>query len=264
MVFEVRDLWPEVAIAMGALKSPVARHAARRLERYAYFNAAHVVALSPDMKDGVMATGYPGEQVSVIANSCDFDLFDVGEEAGDCVRRDHDWLGTRPLALFVGTFGAANDVGWLIDLAAAVHHHNTEVRFWLAGSGNEHGLVRARAAKHGLLNRSVFIGESVAKREVPAMLSAANLSLRRVCRPSVAVDGLAEQGFRQLGGGDSCRHQLWRLAGGCSRGVWCWAGATAGRHRCRGRDGDDVSGQRRSSGRRQRGGGEARHGLLLA
>ncbi|MFA6003556.1 MAG: glycosyltransferase, partial [Elusimicrobiota bacterium] len=57
MVFEVRDLWPEVPIAMGALRNPALKWAARWLERRAYSNAAHVIALSPGMKDGIVRSG---------------------------------------------------------------------------------------------------------------------------------------------------------------------------------------------------------------
>src|SRR5690554_1952766 len=59
MVFEVRDLWPEMPIAVGALKNPLLRFAAHRLEHWAYHNAEAVVALSPGMKEGVLRTGYP-------------------------------------------------------------------------------------------------------------------------------------------------------------------------------------------------------------
>ena len=47
IVFEVRDLWPEAPIALGALQSAPSRVAARWLERFAYRNAEHIVALSP-------------------------------------------------------------------------------------------------------------------------------------------------------------------------------------------------------------------------
>jgi len=39
MVFEVRDLWPELPIAMGALRNPILRWVARRLELWAYDHA---------------------------------------------------------------------------------------------------------------------------------------------------------------------------------------------------------------------------------
>ena len=71
LVFEVRDLWPEVPIAMGALKSPVTRWLARRLEKFAYANSEAIVALSPGMKAGMLARGVSADKVSVIPNGSD-------------------------------------------------------------------------------------------------------------------------------------------------------------------------------------------------
>ena len=58
MVFEVRDIWPELPIAVGALKNPFLKKAAKWLEKFAYKNAAHVVALSSGMADGVIKSRY--------------------------------------------------------------------------------------------------------------------------------------------------------------------------------------------------------------
>ncbi|HIF09408.1 MAG TPA: glycosyltransferase WbuB, partial [Sneathiellales bacterium] len=69
MVFEVRDLWPELPIAVGALKGRIPIALARWLERFAYRNATRVVALSQGMKDGVVRIGYHGDHVHVIPNS---------------------------------------------------------------------------------------------------------------------------------------------------------------------------------------------------
>ncbi|MDR8258652.1 glycosyltransferase family 4 protein, partial [Acinetobacter baumannii] len=44
MVFEVRDLWPELPIAMGALNNKVAQKLAYQLEDWAYKNSKAIVA----------------------------------------------------------------------------------------------------------------------------------------------------------------------------------------------------------------------------
>ncbi|NLD43025.1 MAG: glycosyltransferase family 4 protein, partial [Chloroflexi bacterium] len=108
MVFEVRDLWPEVPIALGAIGGALPVWAAHRLERFAYRNAARVVALSPTMREGVARTGYPADRIHVIPNSSDLDRFTVDESVGLQWRRQHRWLGDRPLVLYAGTFGMVN------------------------------------------------------------------------------------------------------------------------------------------------------------
>lgn len=77
LVFEVRDLWPEIPIAMGSLRNPLARAAARGLEWLAYHGSCEVVALSPGMADGVAKVGIPRERITVIPNGCDVEKFNV-------------------------------------------------------------------------------------------------------------------------------------------------------------------------------------------
>ena len=175
MVFEVRDLWPELPIAMGALKgAPTV--AARRLERFAYRNAAQVIALSPGMKDGVVKTGYPAARVHVIPNSCDLALFDVPKSAGERFRAEHDWLGDRPLIVYVGTLGQINGVSYLAELAAKVRADAPEVRFAVYGGGFDAEKLRKRAQELGVLNKTFFMPRPIPKNQVPNVLSAATFA----------------------------------------------------------------------------------------
>ncbi|HEX2810990.1 MAG TPA: glycosyltransferase family 4 protein, partial [Kineosporiaceae bacterium] len=104
-VFEVRDLWPELPIEIGALRNPLARRLAFALARTAYRNASNVIALSPGMAAGVAAHGFPPERISVIPNGCDTDLFAVSPAQVQRLRDQYPWLGSRPLVLYAGTFG---------------------------------------------------------------------------------------------------------------------------------------------------------------
>lgn len=176
MVLEVRDLWPELPIAVGALSNPAWIHAAAWLERFAYARSAHIVALSPDMKAGIVRTGYPDEHVSVIPNACDRELFDVPVDAVRALRRKHGWLGHRPLVMYTGTLGRLNGVSYLADLAAATARIDPEIRFAVLGDGMEVELVRRRAAELGVLDRTFFMMGVVPKLEVPLWLGAATFA----------------------------------------------------------------------------------------
>ena len=177
MVFEVRDLWPEVPIAMGALRNPVARAAARWLERFAYRHASRVVALSPGMKAGVCRTGYPPARVEMIPNSADIDLFRVPAERGQEWRRRYPEIGDRPMVLYAGTLGRVNGVDWLVRLAAETAKRNPQLCFVIVGDGGDAGRVREEARRLGLLGRQVFLLPPVHKAEVPALLSACSVSV---------------------------------------------------------------------------------------
>ncbi|WP_244783357.1 glycosyltransferase family 4 protein [Acinetobacter sp. F-1] len=175
MVFEIRDLWPELPIAMGALKNPILRSVAHRLEHWAYFNSKAIVALSPGMKEGVIKSGYPKKNIAVIPNSCDIDLFTIDEKLAVEFRNSHDWLKDRPLIVYTGTFGHINGVGYLVDLAEKLKNINPEIRILLVGDGFEFEKVRNRAIEKNVLDQNLFMMKRVPKNQIPIILNAATL-----------------------------------------------------------------------------------------
>ena len=176
MVFEVRDLWPELPIAMGTLRSWPLIRAAQWLERFAYRNAAQVVALSPGMKAGVVRSGYPQGRVHVIPNSADLDLFGVPAEKGAAFRAAHPWLGDRPFLVYAGTLGSINGVSYLARLAAALRERLPELRFIVIGHGPDEEKIRNLAKELGVLDKTFFMLPKVSKAEMPAVLSAATVA----------------------------------------------------------------------------------------
>jgi len=176
MVFEVRDLWPELPIAMEALKSPFTIKLARSLEQFAYKNSSRIIALSPGMKEGVVASGYPCQFVNVIPNSCDIELFDVGFEPGQKIRQQYDWLKDRPLIVYIGTLGLINGVDYLARLAAVAVRYNPEIRFLVIGEGKDENKVRQVARESGVLGHNFFMMQKIPKKEVPGWLSAADIA----------------------------------------------------------------------------------------
>ncbi len=201
LVFEVRDLWPEVPIALGVLKSPVTKFLAKRLESWAYSHSERVIGLSPGMCEGVISTGYNPEKVHCIPNSADLDLFDVPDAVGDTVRFGRPWLGNRPLVLYAGTFGFVNGVGYLADIAKAMLDYDPEIRFLAVGDGAEAKQVKQRAKALGVLDRNFFIEPLVSKSEMPALLSAATITTSLVIPNKALWHNSANKFFDSLAAG---------------------------------------------------------------
>jgi glycosyltransferase involved in cell wall biosynthesis len=117
LVFEVRDLWPEAPIQMGALRAPLAQRAARRLERAVYRSATEIVALSPGMRDGIVAAGADPDLVTLIPNASDLDVFSPDLDPGDL--REALGVGADDfLCAYFGTMGEANDLTQVVEAAA--------------------------------------------------------------------------------------------------------------------------------------------------
>jgi len=176
MVFEVRDLWPEMPIANGTIRHPVLKKLAWRLERYAYNNAAHVVALSPGMRDGV-AKVRPDVHVSVIPNSCDLELFDGSHSKADDFLDQRPELRGAPIVSYAGTFGAVNAVDYLPRIAAASAARGSDIRYVAIGDGAKRKMIEDEGRRLGVLGNNFFIYPQIAKRDVPSLMQATSLPL---------------------------------------------------------------------------------------
>ena len=176
MVFEVRDLWPELPIAIGALKNPVTKNAAKWLEHFAYNNSKRIVALSPGMREGIIESGYPADRVEMIPNSCDIDFFDVNSESGKQLRQKYEWLQHRPLVTYTGTLGMINGVEYLVKIARAVWDLDSEVRFLVIGEGKGEEKVKEEAKTLGVLEKNFFMVPKIPKQDIPEWLSASDMA----------------------------------------------------------------------------------------
>jgi glycosyltransferase involved in cell wall biosynthesis len=176
IVFEVRDLWPEMPIAAGYLRNPLLKLLARALERLAYKSSRRIVALSEGMAAGVKAANVPADKIVVAPNSCDVETLDLPSTIGIQYRESQSWLGARPFVVYCGTIGQLNDVSYLARLAAGMRARHSEAVFGIYGTGKEEAKVRAFAKEAGVLDVNFFMMGSVPKKDVPAILSAASVA----------------------------------------------------------------------------------------
>jgi glycosyltransferase involved in cell wall biosynthesis len=201
MVFEVRDLWPAVPIAIGAINHPLMKWAAIQLERFAYRHAARIVALAPGMKDEIVATGYPSEHVAVIPNGCDFENFSDATSAQQ-LRQRHSWLGSRPLLVFAGTFGLVNGMAYLVHLAAAILKIDPEIRIAAVGTGREYDLTEQLAAKLEVLDKNFFLLGKQPKQVASAWTLAADVTIALFTGPDIVWrDAVQNKFFDSLAAG---------------------------------------------------------------
>lgn len=201
LVFEVRDLWPEMPIAVGALKNPFLKFAARKLERWAYLNSSAIVALSPGMKAGVASSGYPVSKIGVIPNACDIDFFRVDGELDQQLYNGYSWPKNRPIVLYAGTFGKINSVSYMVQLAEAMLKIKSNVIFVMVGDGAEKSSVIARARSCGVLGVNMFIENKIPKQHMPHLLALSTMSSNLVIDLPEARANSANKFFDSLAAG---------------------------------------------------------------
>ena len=158
-VFEVRDLWPEAPIQMGALRNPLLRAGARALERLAYRRAAAVVAVSP-------------ERVELVPNAADLELF--RPDADGRGLRERLGLGDRFVCAYFGAMGEANDLTAVIEAAALLRER--EIAFVMLGGGKRRPALERLALERGADN-VLFLDPVPDKRSVAELAAASDACL---------------------------------------------------------------------------------------
>jgi glycosyltransferase involved in cell wall biosynthesis len=166
-LFEVRDLWPQFAIAVGVLKNPLLIRLSGWLELFLYRRADRVMVNSPGFVAHVQSRG--ARRVELIPNGADPAMFDPHDEG--IIFRQANGLQGKFVALYAGAHGMSNDLDVLLE-AAELLSKEKKIQIVLLGDGKEKLALQSRAAQMGLAN--VTFLSSVPKMEMPSALAAAD------------------------------------------------------------------------------------------
>lgn len=167
LVFEVRDLWPDLAIAMGQVKNPLLIWYTRHLERKIYRRAKRVIALAPGIKDGIIRHGIPSEHVPVIPNSSDLDLF---HPCDDPLNDERFGPADDLRLVFTGAHGMANGLDAVLDAAAELKRRGEKgIRLVFIGEGGQKQRLVERSKRENLDSMITWLS-SIPKMELARIL----------------------------------------------------------------------------------------------
>jgi len=171
-LLEIRDLWPEFAVDMGVLKNPVLIWMARRLERFLYARANHLLVNSPAYRDYLIGLGIPAAKISFIANGVDPDLFHV-ERSTKGLRQEFN-LQDKYLITYAGALGMANNLETVIE-AASLLGELPDVHFLIVGDGKDRKKLEEFARQKQVTNLT-FTGVRP-KSQMPEILAETDVCL---------------------------------------------------------------------------------------
>jgi glycosyltransferase involved in cell wall biosynthesis len=194
-VFEVRDLWPQALVDMGALKEhSVVTRLFIGAERFLYRQAKVIITLPPRAADYITLLGIPKEKIVYIPNGiADYDerALDINDNAAKLVAKIAELRQAGYLiAGFVGSHVQANGVDTLVQSARVLQDRGVhDIEFIFVGDGPERETSRQLASSHGL--RNVLFWESLPKQSIPAVLDALDVTLFSLRDISVYKYGLS-------------------------------------------------------------------------
>lgn len=174
-IFEVRDVWPEAVIAIGAVNNKLVQKLLYALERFIYKNASTIVPLSTDMQKSIISRfpEFASKTTIVVENIAEINRFKSEKRGLDL----KELLGFQPRfsVLYAGTFGKVNGLNFVIDLADKTLELDPSIVFILIGEGAEKQAVRNYAEDKNVLNKNVFILNSISKEELPDYYAAVSM-----------------------------------------------------------------------------------------
>lgn len=166
-LFEVRDLWPAFAIAVGVLSNPTLIRLSLWLERFLYRRADRVVVNSPGYVQHVLERG--ARRVDMVPNGADPEMFEP-ESRGEHFREKHQ-LDEKFVAMYAGAHGLSNDLSVVLEAAAQTRDRG-DIVFVFVGDGKEKPALVQQAEALRLDN--VLFVPSVPKNEIAEVLAAAD------------------------------------------------------------------------------------------
>jgi glycosyltransferase involved in cell wall biosynthesis len=172
-VLEVRDLWPESAVAMGELQNPRAVAWATRLEEVSYRRAKRIVVATDGIRRRLLERGFPAGKLAFIPNGANVQIFQPQPELGK-QRRVELGLDGKFVVLYAGILGVAQGMEILVDAAHRLADHH-DIHFLFIGEGPKK--AETVALKDRLqLNNLTLLGERPQK-EMASYFSAADVAL---------------------------------------------------------------------------------------
>ena len=181
-VFNVQDIYPDVAVELGALTNRRLIAASYRLERWSYDKADAVTVLSEDLRDNISRKTTHPDKVRVIPNFVDTSWITPSERSNP-YRREFGLEG-KTVVMYAGNVGLSQGLGIVIEAAVALSYEEDLV-FVINGAGADRAALQKKA--RGLPN--VRFVDIQPPERLPEVLAAADIHLvtlkRGLARSSV-------------------------------------------------------------------------------
>ncbi|MCH7407987.1 glycosyltransferase family 4 protein [Belliella sp. DSM 111904] len=192
-IFEVRDLWPDAPIEVGAIRNPVLKSLLYSLEKRIYQHALKCIALSPGIANSMRKkTDTP---ITIVPNIADTSYFSPNQKCDN--QLDRYGLKNQFTIIYSGAIGEVNAVHEFVDLANHAQKGKKPFQFVIVGKGSTLEKMKAYASRLALSNLVFFdFGDKEKVRQLldlsdMAFISFKHLPVLKTNSPNKFFDALA-------------------------------------------------------------------------
>ena len=179
-IFEVRDLWPDVAIEMGELSNPKFIKLSTKLANSCYALSSKIISVTNFFKDEIIKKGIKGEKIHVVRNGTDI-LNWSRVEGVENIRNKYN-LHHKFVVIYAGNLGLAQGVETILHAADKLKDIN-DIIFLIIGDGPERDKLHA-IHKQKYLANTIFVNEQ-SRGDIAKYLSIADCGIVPLIKSSV-------------------------------------------------------------------------------
>jgi len=150
LLFQVQDLVPDLAIALGMLRNRWAIRLARALEEYVYRHADAILVIGEGFRANLISKGVPESKIFMIPNWVDTCAIRPGASTNG-FREAYALDESCYLSLHSGNMGTKQKLENVLE-AAALLRASSNIRFLLVGDGADKARLEAYARSMALSN----------------------------------------------------------------------------------------------------------------
>ena len=145
-ILEIRDLWPETWVAMGATtKKSILYKVFAYIEKVLYKNADKIVTLTAN-KDYYISVGVDEKKVEIVSNGVDLEKYDSLVDEESPIELSENKFNI----LYTGAHGTANCLEFILEVAKLLKDDN--IMFNLIGEGEKKEELIKKAEEYNLKN----------------------------------------------------------------------------------------------------------------
>ncbi len=170
MVLNIQDVYPDAAVATGAISGQRIISAMSRLERFSYARAGAVTVLSEDLRANLEPRVADVEKLRVIPNFVDTDRITPGDRRNRY--RDEHGIGDEVVVMYAGNVGYSQPLELVVEAARRLSERH-DIRFVVNGEGSRRAELEADTSD--LPN--VTLVDYQATERLPEVLAAGDIHL---------------------------------------------------------------------------------------
>jgi putative colanic acid biosynthesis glycosyltransferase WcaI len=131
-VYNVQDIWPDVAVRAGVLKNEKMIRRLKRMEAYVYRRAAGLTVISQGFRENLLAKGVPDSKIRVIPNFIDTQHVTPQPKRNDFSIQQG--VEDKFVVLFAGNMGFSQGLETVLDAARLLQGY-PDIVFLMVGNG---------------------------------------------------------------------------------------------------------------------------------